>query len=277
MYKEKLRNSIWVLEHTPLPDKRGSVVLSPLHYGDTVEFTLIRGIEGEMTVNGRLYELEYENVFFIPPGHLHSSVFRKGGKKDGDMISAFHVNLEPLSKYINIKNILLADNRSIASLPTRLDGFEAIFETLSEIVSETLPLSSRISRLIDLFELVSNGESTANPISKYDIGAIGIVDYVEEHYAERLTLEDAAAHFGYSKNYFCNRVKSATGVTFNDFLNSVRIDHACKRLSEGASTEETAFLCGFSDPSYFIKVFRRYMGVTPKSFADKKRIQIIYT
>lgn len=271
MYKEKLRNNMWVLERTSLPDKYGGIVRSPLHYGDTVEFTLIRGIEGEMTVNGKPYELEYENVFFIPPGHLHSSVFRKGGNKDGDMISAFHISLEPLSKYINIKNILLADNRPLSALPTRLDGFDTILGIISEIASDTLPFSSRISRLIDLFEAVSKGKRNVEPISKYYRSAIDIVDYVEEHYFERLTLDDAASHFGYSKNYFCNRVKSATGVTFNDFLNSVRIGHACKRLSEGTSIEETAFLCGFTDPSYFIKVFRRYMGMTPKSFSDKNR------
>ena len=59
-------------------------------------------------------------------------------------------------------------------------------------------------------------------------------------------------------------------VTFNDFLNAVRITHARSLLEGGCSVEKTAEKCGFSDPSYFSKVFKKFVGTTPKSYTTNQ-------
>jgi len=84
-----------------------------------------------------------------------------------------------------------------------------------------------------------------------------------------VTIQRAAEHFGFSKQYFCKWFKKETGVTFKDFLNNVRIHHACACLSGGYSVEETSERCSFSDPSYFTKVFKRFVGTTPKAYTYK--------
>ena len=53
MFKEVSRPEFWILDRKKvLPDKVHKTVVSPLHYGDTLEVFLVRGIEGETFING---------------------------------------------------------------------------------------------------------------------------------------------------------------------------------------------------------------------------------
>ena len=56
------------------------------------------------------------------------------------------------------------------------------------------------------------------------------------------------------------------GTTFVDYLTKVRVEHAKTLLLEGASIEYTAEKVGFKDSSYFTKIFKKHVGVTPTMF-----------
>ena len=59
-----------------------------------------------------------------------------------------------------------------------------------------------------------------------------------------------------------------------EYLNFFRVESACERILKAEeSITEIAFLCGFSDFSYFIKVFKKYKGVTPSQYAKKILLQ----
>ncbi|RJX73863.1 helix-turn-helix domain-containing protein [Vibrio sinensis] len=66
------------------------------------------------------------------------------------------------------------------------------------------------------------------------------------------------------------RFKSATTRTFTDYLNEVRLDHACRRLLAGDKVSDAAFECGFNDPSYFSKRFKHRFGVPPTQFVEDR-------
>ena len=101
---------------------------------------------------------------------------------------------------------------------------------------------------------------------------------VEEHVRKNFTSSDVrlrtvAARFGYSEQYLSKLFYRTTGTRFTDYLADLRVNAACKLLREGnASVKEVAYACGFSDPLYFSKVFKRRMGAAPSAFgrADKK-------
>ena len=268
MFKEATRSALWILDRKKeLPDLQKKTVISPLHYGETVEISFVRGIEGETYINGRRFEYKEKNVFFIPPRYLHTSVYRKGGAGEGDMSCAFHINVEGLTSVINLKKLLLKDDRTLLDLAFRCDDFDVIWETVQNILDENRTFIARTIDLLRLFERISNQKSTDDPVVEYSKVAARLIEFVEENYASKLTVQNAASHFGYSKQYFCKWFKRETGVTFNEFLNTVRIHHARTCLASGYSVEETSEQCGFSDPSYFTKVFKRVVGITPKTYA----------
>lgn len=274
MYKEATRSALWILDSKKeLPDVMKKSVISPLHYGETVEISFVRGIEGETFISGKRFEYKEKNVFFIPPKYLHTSVYRKGGAGDGDMVCAFHINVEGLAPIINLKNLLLKDDRTLLDLAFRCDDFDGIWETVQTILDENRTFMARTIDLLRLFEMIANQKNTDDHVVEYSKVAARLIEFVEENYASKLTVQNAADHFGYSKQYFCKWIKIETGVTFNEFLNAVRIHHARTCLAGGYLVEETAEQCGFSDPSYFTKVFKRFVGITPKAYALKADIR----
>jgi len=273
MYKEDKRKSLWALDvKKELPDVLNRTVVSPLHYGDTLEIFFVRGIEGETYINGKRFEFEYSNVFFIPPRHLHKSFYRKGGLGEDHVICAFHINIDGLAPFMDIKKILFSDDMTLYSFPARFYDFDGIMEIIRGILDDKRLFSARLADLLRLFESFLGQSEKDTERVEYNLSAIQIVDWIEEHYAERLSIKDASDHFGFSKYYFCKWFKSNTGVTFNEFLNGVRINHACAHLINGCSVEDTAERCGYSDPSYFTKVFKQFRGMTPKAYVSKKDI-----
>ena len=88
--------------------------------------------------------------------------------------------------------------------------------------------------------------------------------YIYDNYQRQISLEDMAAVVGLSPKYFCRFFRELTGRRPMDYLNSFRVECAASRLmSSEESVNEVAYSCGFRDPCYFAKLFRRYRGVTP--------------
>ena len=268
MHKEPTRPQYWILDFKKeLPDILGKTVISPPHYGETLEVSFVRGIEGETFINGKRFEYREKNVFFIPPKYLHTSTYRKGGSDKEDMVCAFHINVGALTPFIDVKRILSKDNRTLFELAFRCDDFEMLWEITQLIVDESRSFVSRIADTLHFFEILLEQKKADAPVAEYSKAAVDMIAFVEENYASSLTLQHAAEHFGYNKQYFCKWCKSEIGVSFNEFLNAVRITHARNLLTGGCSVEETAEKCGFSDPSYFSKVFKKFVGATPKAYS----------
>jgi AraC-like DNA-binding protein len=94
-----------------------------------------------------------------------------------------------------------------------------------------------------------------------------LFDHVSEHYAERLTLAQAAALVGMSQPQFMKTFKKVAGTTLVSYLNHVRLAHGSRLLLETSLTvAEIASSVGFADQSYFDKRFKRAFGQTPKEF-----------
>ena len=94
-----------------------------------------------------------------------------------------------------------------------------------------------------------------------------VLRWIEENYADPITLEQLAAIASMNPKYFCQFFKKYTRRSPIDYLNMYRIDSACRMLRvSGCSVTETAFSCGFNDLSYFVKTFKKYKGITPKKY-----------
>ena len=93
------------------------------------------------------------------------------------------------------------------------------------------------------------------------------LSYIGERYSEPLSLGDVAAHLGISPNYLSALFHQTTNVSFRDHLCQVRVE-ASKHLllSTDLSLVEIAVAVGFPDQSYFCKVFKKTVGLTPGKF-----------
>lgn len=96
--------------------------------------------------------------------------------------------------------------------------------------------------------------------------------YIAESYTEEITLADVAEHVGISAGYMTTLLKQYLGYNFVDYLNRVRIEHACGYLEQSyLKNYEIAFKVGFRDEKYFSKVFRKIMGISPKEYRMSRK------
>ncbi len=87
-----------------------------------------------------------------------------------------------------------------------------------------------------------------------------------------LRAEDIARRLGTGRNDLRREVKSALGISLEDFIRTVRVRAASRLLSEGRLTvAETAYKCGFRTPQYMAMVFKEHTGRTPTEYAAGRR------
>lgn len=100
-----------------------------------------------------------------------------------------------------------------------------------------------------------------------------ILDFIKNHYQDKnLTLRSIANLFFYNEKYFSSLFKQNTSINFTQYLNDLRIQHAEELIASGTTSMETlASSCGFSDPVYFSKVFKKVAGKPPTEYIRERR------
>lgn len=93
--------------------------------------------------------------------------------------------------------------------------------------------------------------------------------FIGENYETKISLASLAKQFSFSENYLCALFKRYTGQVLQEFIRNVRLGNACRLLEDGHSVQDVSTMVGFSDYSYFIKVFRLHIGQTPRSYLEK--------
>ena len=112
-------------------------------------------------------------------------------------------------------------------------------------------------------------------IRKYKIDSQGspiqnILNYIDSHYNEPLSLSSLARQFNFSYSYLSSYFRSHHTEGFSEYLNKARILHAAELLREG--TFAIADVCGavgYTDQSYFTRVFKKMTGITPREYRRK--------
>jgi len=94
-----------------------------------------------------------------------------------------------------------------------------------------------------------------------------IVDYIQKHHTQRLSLRDIANVLGYDYNYMSRCFKSIFNMTFTDFINIYRLESAIRLLRETEkSITEIAFESGFQSVRSFHSFFKKAMGTSPAQY-----------
>ncbi len=122
-----------------------------------------------------------------------------------------------------------------------------------------LALSNATNRLVDsVFQHIDSRH--ANAIHR-------CTQYIELHYYDKITLEELAQMVYLSPTYLSRIFREETGVLFSTYLNQVRINKAKALLHhDDLRLTDIALGIGFEDQSYFTKVFKRMVGVTPLKY-----------
>lgn len=147
----------------------------------------------------------------------------------------------------------------------------------SELVSLTHSEGFQsILQLLTLLDRLAH-EQGGTPISSYGyVNTFKISEtermqkvhnYVLQHFAQEIRLGDVASLAGMTEAAFCRYFKARSNKTFIDFVNEIRIGHACKLLLDDKWTiAQIAYDSGFDSLSNFNRNFKKYIGHTPREY-----------
>ncbi len=93
------------------------------------------------------------------------------------------------------------------------------------------------------------------------------VDYIKRNYSRKITLEEVAGHVFLSPSYFSKVFKEELKISFNNYLNQIRIENSKRLLlNDNIDMIKVSEMSGFEEQSYYIKVFKKITGVTPGQY-----------
>lgn len=94
--------------------------------------------------------------------------------------------------------------------------------------------------------------------------------FIYDHYSNKIVIQDIVDELNYSETFLNHKFKEAVGTTYIEYLNRYRIQKALALLKEGGLTiQQISWDCGFGETKYFGRVFKKYIGCSPKEYVKK--------
>lgn len=123
--------------------------------------------------------------------------------------------------------------------------------------------------VVELLHLIDKSTETPDKdilkISSDNEIVTDVMDYINEHITEKITLDDIEHKFHFSKNHLCRIFKKSTGYTMLEYMNRKRVDMARAMHRDGYSLYDAALEVGFGSYSSFYRAFIKEYGRTPRN------------
>lgn len=171
-----------------------------------------------------------------------------------------HFNYSILSK-IPANNVFHDENGSIKML------FEAIYHESEQVKGGYVELMR--CYLIEIIVLSLRSIHLPYRIQTSKV-THNIIQYIRDHYAEHITLSSICSQLNFTVPYISKKFKEDTGLTFQQYLQNVRIEQSCRLLSEtDKKITEIAHDVGYGDIKFFGELFKKAMNISPREFRAK--------
>lgn len=220
---------------------------------------LILTLSGEATVyfNGKVLHDAENTIRFLPKGPNFEYIVDRQTYGEG-CIDIFFDADRPIAK--EAFTLKLSDNKTVHGL------FKKLFSVW--VGKNEGYYFECISLLYKIFAELQK----QNYIPENQYRAIKpAADYIEEHFrSEKIAAEKLAALCGISYSYLKKLFIRRYGVPPLKYALQMKMNYACDLLLSGLYTiTQTAERCGYSDPAFFSRQFKAYMGISPSTFIEK--------
>ena len=266
--------------HIHYSEKSGENVLDsivPMHYHEEIELLFVLKGGKRMVVDGTSYEAGEGDVIFVNSGVPHT----------------VYSTEEPLATFLiqfKEKSFVETEGSQIISSSTRLKSLseaavaviknKELFASALAILNESrgkgvaydVFIRSEIYKMLGCLYREKYLVAPDSARSSREAEKISpILSYISKNYSEDITLEGASAILSFDPSYFCRIFKRATGASFTEYLNFVRISNAEKLLTKtNKSILEISEAVGFSSVSYFNRIFKKYKSCSPRYYRSAK-------
>lgn len=231
----------------------------------------------EVASGNETYHVLPGEILIIPSGEMHQLIAPPSGKR-----FIFLFDMTTISKIQGFTGMQSLLNGFLhLTKQTYPQIFEDVYQLLFQIRNEYFSSNNFrelaiYSKMLNLFVILGRNHLNNTDIfpnvriykqKEYVEKFNSVLDYIDKHYTEDLSLDDVAAFSGFSKYHFTRLFKQYTDSTFYEYLCYKRIKSAEELLVHpDLSITEIALQSGFSSISTFNRIFKHYKNTTPSEY-----------
>ena len=210
--------------------------------------------EGTVHVEDRTYFFHPGDIIIQPPHIPHYDVAKDG--VDDIFVLFSHCDFPP------DRALFLQDTRGIAGL---LEQMHTEYHSPHEnrmIICEAL--MNVLYQYVIAFRKEEREETYSPQVLRF-------IDNLIENFSRRdYTIQDAMQEIPYAEDYFRKIFKAETGKTPVHYLHELRLNHAKQLLRDSSfRIKDVSQMCGFEDPYYFSRLFKKNTGLYPSEWAAR--------
>jgi AraC-like DNA-binding protein len=249
-------------------------IMDKPHFHEDVEILLSLSAAGENFVDNRLYPLQRGSLFLLSEATLHRSIARGVYER-----YVLHISPADLQELSTPQSDFVSFTHSIGSKGVVLnakdtDGLVRMFRRLEAPaqggfggdVAKMIQLVQFIVRVFGYFESQQRAPKAVSP----EFARITpIIEYIQEHLDEQLSLDLLSNRFFINKFHMCKIFKAATGFSVLEYIIHCRVLRARVLLRQGLRVQEVGERVGFRDNAHFIRTFGAMTGISPKRYAKE--------
>lgn len=261
-----------------IEEKLAELTEHELHVHDALELSIPLDRPMMYPLLDRVYYAEPGDVFLFRPFEPHWNLTREADKPARWVMVLFSpavVSSVPRG-YALLAPFYMTDMPPL--IPARSPHAKAIKRLAEQAVEEAslgrpdwdvqqFTLLLQILVHVHRHYLEQSAERQADPSLSSLVAAI---EYIIAHWSYEIDMDEVMRQTKLKKTGFYTKFKAVAGLTPNEFLARLRLQHASHMLRHtNRSITEIALECGFGSSSYFIKVFKQFRGMPPRQFRAK--------
>lgn len=249
------------------------------HHHEELEIVYIPSGKGTLFIGNNNYKYQNGVIVLLNSNISHRS-FDQGFEGLDYEEYVLQISPQQIEKMLvifpefkGISRLIEASKKGIVSPLNIENNYDKIFKNLLlEAPSE------RLLSFLNILQILSNSDFETLEIlpnfnfNKHDTERImKVFEYISVHFKEEITTKEIANLLNFTESSFCRFFLKHTQKPFKQVLNEYRITHACKLLSNtGKTAEMIAYESGYKSQSFFNKVFKKVMGITPHAYRHVK-------
>lgn len=255
----------------------------PPHWHTNIEIIYIGRGKANLFLSSKWFELNEGDLLFINPDQVHAVQVEQGIETNylilGCITDIVYSSGNSVYEYKYILPFISdvgPEHCCFRKKELEASNIALIIEEIRDEVRKErygFEISVRANVMKLLLWILRKWEENLNINNFYRLSDATLGDlhnlfnYISINYQEDISPKKAAVMCNFSYSYFCKVFRKVTGATFSQYLCNLRLREAEKLLaSTSLDITEIANKVGFCDSSYFIKMYKRLRGITPKAF-----------
>lgn len=249
------------------------------HWHPEQEILYVKTGSIEVIIGKNTFLVEENQICFVPPNALHSVITHSPNTAYFAFVFSYDLLTLPEHHFFQI-SITEPLMRGRLVFPTVLGGSN-VHQRAAAVALEQMcvcPNTATNYKLAIFQALLSLYSALQDTLIPADAAgdtagnwAVKVcLDYMHDHFGQRITLDQLAQLVHLHPNYLCKLFKMYTGQTVFQQLIHIRLENAAALLEKGScSVSQTANLCGFESVSFFSRKFKQIIGCPPKEYGKK--------